>query len=225
MSNAVIDTEVVTDTACSVDTDDNSTLKSTSIMCTESSSTPTATEALRRAALRTKVSRATLRIFMDELRPLHPELSLDPRTLMQTLRHCEHVKVDGAEERKANELPVARDVDDAYCVTIRPLSSKYNFIKLRGIVYSDVPPDNAVVIKGQPGLITLINGDSVLVHLYGGMENWFDKCIPSTDISIFKCAGLSSHTKWFKNADIDCKCIVMDCDGYIIVYPFYILLY
>ncbi|KAF6773737.1 hypothetical protein AHF37_07258 [Paragonimus kellicotti] len=63
----------------------------------ESSSTPTATEALRRAALRTKVSRATLRIFMDELRPLHPELSLDPRTLMQTLRHCEHVKVDGGD--------------------------------------------------------------------------------------------------------------------------------
>ncbi|KAF6769367.1 hypothetical protein AHF37_06950 [Paragonimus kellicotti] len=97
MSKTVINTEVVTDTVCSVDTGDNSSLKSTSIMCTESSSTPTATEALRRAALRTNVSRATLRIFMDELRPLHPELSLDPRTLMQTLRHCEHVKVDGGD--------------------------------------------------------------------------------------------------------------------------------
>ncbi|KAF7255941.1 hypothetical protein EG68_06837 [Paragonimus skrjabini miyazakii] len=34
---------------------------------------------------------------MYELRPLHPELSLDPRALMQTPRYCKHQKLGGGD--------------------------------------------------------------------------------------------------------------------------------
>lgn len=80
-------------------------------------------------------------------------------------------------------------------------------------------PDNAVLIHGRPAVVVAIDNERVCVQRFSFCESFFDFCLPSSDVGIFRCSNLLSTVTWFSKADTQCKGLLLPSHDMYIFYP------
>ena len=84
---------------------------------------------------------------------------------------------------------------------------------------SDSLPNNAVLVDGLPAVISAVRYDSIRIQRFQSLENWFDKCIPSSHLGIYKCYRILHECKWVSIERVQCKAILFPYNGFFIFYP------
>ena len=94
-----------------------------------------------------------------------------------------------------------------------------NTIYWGSTLLSDSLPNNAVLVDSRPAVISAVRSDSIRIQRFQSLENWFDKCIPSSHLGIYECYYILHECKWVSIDRVQCKAILFPYNGFFIFYP------
>ena len=109
------------------------------------------------------------------------------------------------ERQEAGCSDVSLHFDDTLNGITR-LNSVEKYIKHDRLILSAQRPDNAVIVNGQPAWIVDSKSDMVKILRFSRNEEFFERCVSSKDLFIFKCS-VPSRSQWIPVNMVDCKCV------------------